>query len=580
MTVLGSDNFARANQTAWGTASDSQTWAQVRGTATWAITSNEGTTNGNLGFFNVFALGSKTPADAELLVRVTPASAVASTYYGLVARCTSSSNFYYATIDNGTTAEIGKDVAGVFTVIASVSFTYTAATAYWLRFRLIGTGLFLRVWADGSAEPNTWTVTTTDSALTSGQFGVGIQNESASNTTVDSFYTVDYLNAETFPVSDSGGLYRWPVEVLTASDLSGNLFRWPVDATTVTETALYTDAEIPIEALTAADINGGALQSWPIDTNTVSDSGGLYRWPVDTLSASDSLLGTDSAIPVESIPASDTLLKTDTELSIDALTVSDLGGNLQRWPVDALTATDSLLGVDSTVLLDGLSGVEVDLAIDLYSRVESLSADDSASTMTSSSSGGITTTTFSFTEALVITDSFLGMDGTSVIEANSASDSLVALLSSGSTESLSASDSLLKLDGYIPLDALAAGDMGNGQRWPVDSLVASDTVIASDSYLPTEVQGIVESLLAGDSAGWVELLAAGDTAGMISAPVAPPVPGMKIVWVTRDMKTTWKTRDMKTSWKTRDERASWATRDEKAAWKTRDDKVTWKTRGG
>lgn len=219
MTVLGTDNFTRANQTTWGTASDGQTWARVRGAMNWAITSNEGTCN-SASAFNIFRLGSLAPGDVELLVRVTPADTPSNT--GLVARFVDSNNFYYGVLNSGFLT-IGKDVAGSFSTLRSVSFTYSAGTAYWLRFRLIGTNLFLKAWQDGVAggEPNTWQATITDSSLASGGFGCATDSSSATNTQYDSFYTVDYANVENLSASDSflsGGSYV-PLDSLSAVEI-------------------------------------------------------------------------------------------------------------------------------------------------------------------------------------------------------------------------------------------------------------------------------------------------------------------------------------------------------------------------
>ena len=51
--------------------------------------------------------------------------------------------------------------------ISSIAGANTVGTAkQWLRFRLVGQSLYVRVWADGTAEPATWTYSTTDSSVT------------------------------------------------------------------------------------------------------------------------------------------------------------------------------------------------------------------------------------------------------------------------------------------------------------------------------------------------------------------------------------------------------------------------------
>lgn len=297
MTVLGKDTFQRANQAGWGTASDGQTWAHARGAATWNIVSNEGAVNSNSGTFNVFTLGSQTPKDAEILVRVTPATTI--NYFGLAARYADTTHFYYADINNGTTAEIGRENAG-FSTLASTAFSYSAGTAYWIRFRLVGTGLFMRVWADGSAEPSTWTVSATDATFTSGQFGIASDTASASNSLFDSFYVVDYANCENLSVSDSF--------------LS-------------TETAVLVESNSASDSLIA---QGGA--TW-LDLLSVADmQSALQSWGVDPLIVSDNFVTSATFLPIEALSATDSLLIIDQATWLDLLSVSDSLAASQTTP--------------------------------------------------------------------------------------------------------------------------------------------------------------------------------------------------------------------------------------------------------
>jgi len=199
MTILAFDAFIRANQSGWGTASDGESWANTRGTATVSITSNEGTLRTASSSFTVMQIGTKIAANQEILVRMKPASAVSSNQ-GIVARFTNSNNFYYGVLFNNT-AVIGKDVSNVFTTLTNPAFTFSTSNFYWLRFNLIGTTLRLRVWQDGTAEPTTWTATTTDSALASG--GFGLANDHA---TVDAqFDHLTVTNASTGSFDGYGG---------------------------------------------------------------------------------------------------------------------------------------------------------------------------------------------------------------------------------------------------------------------------------------------------------------------------------------------------------------------------------------
>ena len=90
---------------------------------------------------------------------------------GAVLRWTDANNWYKAYI-NGTSLVVQKKVSGATTILGSVPFTATPGTSYMLRFRVVGTTLFARVWQTGTTEPATWMITVTDTALSSGFCGL------------------------------------------------------------------------------------------------------------------------------------------------------------------------------------------------------------------------------------------------------------------------------------------------------------------------------------------------------------------------------------------------------------------------
>lgn len=191
MVLLANDTFTRANQSGWGTSSGGQTWnTSARGSGTYNITSNEGVNSGNGGTFSVARLGTGTATNTQILVRLNPADTTSN--IGTVARFVDSNNFYYGVLVGGV-ARIGKDVAGSFTTLASTSVSYSSGNFYWLLFNLISTNLKLKFWADGSTEPGAWTVTTTDSSLSSGGYGLG--SDASGNTDFDNMIVTDASTA-------------------------------------------------------------------------------------------------------------------------------------------------------------------------------------------------------------------------------------------------------------------------------------------------------------------------------------------------------------------------------------------------
>lgn len=186
MGILASDTFSRANQSGWGTSSGGQVWSSARGAGTYNIMLNEGVNSANGGTFSVARIGTGTTTSTEVLVRVQPADT--SSDIGTIARYVDNNNFYYGVFVSGTVA-IGKDVSGTFTTLTSTSFSYSTSNFYWLKFNLVGTTLKLKAWQDGTSEPANWTLTTTDSSLSSGGYGLG--SDATGSTSFDSLTVTD-----------------------------------------------------------------------------------------------------------------------------------------------------------------------------------------------------------------------------------------------------------------------------------------------------------------------------------------------------------------------------------------------------
>lgn len=203
MAVLASDTFQRANQSGWGTSSGGQVWSAPRGAGSYSISSNEGVNSSNGGTFSFARIGSGTATSTEVLVRLKPADTTSN--IGTIARFVDTNNFYYGVLVAGV-ARIGKDVNNTFTTLASTSVTYTTANFYWLRFNLVSTTLRLKFWQDGNAEPGTYTVTITDSSLSSGGYGLG--SDAVGSTSFDSLTVTDAATVQHLRIMDGyGGVF-------------------------------------------------------------------------------------------------------------------------------------------------------------------------------------------------------------------------------------------------------------------------------------------------------------------------------------------------------------------------------------
>jgi DNA-binding beta-propeller fold protein YncE len=182
---LAQDTFQRPDQTHWGTASDGQTWGgQANTNSVFSIKSNTGQISNTAGTYSA-TLGPAA-TDAEVLFSGAISTLNSSNTTGALLRWTNTNNFYRAMID-GNHLVIQKRVNGTYTVLTSVAFAATGATSYSLRFRVVGTSLFAKVWATANTEPPNWMATTTDSSLASGQCGLRVFMQTGTIATFTSF---------------------------------------------------------------------------------------------------------------------------------------------------------------------------------------------------------------------------------------------------------------------------------------------------------------------------------------------------------------------------------------------------------
>src|SRR5581483_5989523 len=226
--VLDSDTFSRANQSGWGTGSGGSTWAANVGTPTLSIASNEGHITG-LTSQAMMQLGSGTSANAEGLVRV-KASSTNSTRMGIALRATATNTFYHGRLStSANNLIIAKVVSGTNTDLFTVAFTVTAGTFYWIRFKIVSNNLYCRAWADGGAEPSSWSLTGTDSSI-AGAGGWGLTVNTGNSATTWDF--------DSFTVNDATVLYDTTYRgVLSATANKNTTFRGVLSQTSTKNTA-------------------------------------------------------------------------------------------------------------------------------------------------------------------------------------------------------------------------------------------------------------------------------------------------------------------------------------------------------
>ncbi len=100
----------------------------------------------------------------------------------------------------GSTIEIYKRVSGASSQLGISTFNLAVGGFYRWRFRATGTTISLRMWADGDAEPGTWQISVTDSAIATG--GVGILQIDPGESLEVGFFSVG-TNGDSAPGEES-----------------------------------------------------------------------------------------------------------------------------------------------------------------------------------------------------------------------------------------------------------------------------------------------------------------------------------------------------------------------------------------
>lgn len=163
------DTLTRANQSGLGSGTDNQPWSKVSGTMTGDIASNKGHLVGTTDTY--WRYGSAVARDVKARVRFKCTDHV-NDVFGIAVRAVDGANLYRPRAMNGT-VQITKFIAGALTVIASTAFALINGQDYWMVYFVRDHLHTVKVWADGTTEPSSWTVTTTDTTyLDSGGFGI------------------------------------------------------------------------------------------------------------------------------------------------------------------------------------------------------------------------------------------------------------------------------------------------------------------------------------------------------------------------------------------------------------------------
>jgi hypothetical protein len=185
--VQAQDTFHRANQSGFGTSSDSETYTFSGHAATESIVSNEGVVSATTGADTHAQLGSQTLTDQQVQCRI--AINNASDIAGVEARFSSASgSTCYKLLWYSGDIHFNKSVSGTNTVLSNYGgFAMALGTFYQFKIACIGTMLYGKVWLDGTAEPANWMLTTSDASVASGGFALLANSNTGSGIQFDHF---------------------------------------------------------------------------------------------------------------------------------------------------------------------------------------------------------------------------------------------------------------------------------------------------------------------------------------------------------------------------------------------------------
>ena len=302
--VTRQDTFVRTPVTgSWGTATDGNLWTKQTGTATYSTTGTQGKiVSSSADTFE--SLGAALPdSGGEILVRW-QVSNTKDTAGAVLRMAPAAASYYMVRFDGSGHVELYGRWGGTnHANIGGVRVSYTPGTAkQWFRFRVQGSTLYFKVWADGTTEPVNWTGQTTDTNVTSpglvGLYGyaktsTGILFDQFSATALTSDATTTYTynsfgqrTGLTDPNTHATTWHYDPNQNLDrVTDADGNLTTNVYDAdnelTQVKradspQTTLITDYNPDGTVLDQKDGKGNAIQAYAYDSlahvTTVTDA--------------------------------------------------------------------------------------------------------------------------------------------------------------------------------------------------------------------------------------------------------------------------------------------------------------------
>ena len=168
----------------------------------------------------------------RIMLRGTGTTATRTAYFG-----------YFHVLSD--TIGIQKYVSATSTSLGTVAATFVIDTPYLMRFRVNGTAIKIKVWAESGSEPATWDIEATDSAIAAGGW-VGVGRYGVATQDVDWVAFTTSGETATFPVFPETGSVG-----VTGGDAPAT-----GAAPATADVTLTTDAPVPGTAVPVAPTSG------------------------------------------------------------------------------------------------------------------------------------------------------------------------------------------------------------------------------------------------------------------------------------------------------------------------------------
>jgi hypothetical protein len=182
------DAFTRTTSNGWGTATSGQPWSNFTPDSEYAVAGGVATMSlASVGSTRQTMLSGLSLADVDMSAVVSTAVLAAGGYLGaaLMVRRAGANDYYFAELrffpNQSIDVALVRRVGGTETELAAcnIGVAHTTSTAYGMRVSVIGSTLKARGWRVSDGEPDSWTISATDTQITAAN-PVGVRGVLAS----------------------------------------------------------------------------------------------------------------------------------------------------------------------------------------------------------------------------------------------------------------------------------------------------------------------------------------------------------------------------------------------------------------